>query len=180
MGTKLDGFIMLFILFHMIRGYLRGFSKSFFLSLRFLVSAGLSSWLFAKYSETMMNFEPVRVYIEAVERFLQTFLSPLIYEALQLRTKILWFSLLVLIGLLLGLLFELMQENIEKKALRGADKSAGVFFGAFKALLYLMLVVALLDKPIQKMAVVELQDLLSASRLLKYLYAYNIFLDFFS
>lgn len=180
MGNKLDSFIMLFILFHMIRGYLRGFSKSFFLSLRFLISAGLSSWIFAKYSESMMNFEPVRVYIEAVGKFLQTFLTPFIYEALQLQTKILWLSLLVVISLLLGLFFELVQENIEKKALRSADKSAGVFFGACKALLYLMLIVALLDKPIQKMAVVELQDLLSASRLLKYLYSYNIFLDFFS
>lgn len=180
MGNKLDTFIMIFVLFHMIRGYFRGFSKSLFLSLRFLLSAGLSSWLFVKYSESMMNFEPVRVYIEAMGKFLQTFLTPFIYEALQLQTKVLWLSLLILISLILNLLFELLQENIEKKALHSADKNAGVFFGAFKALLYLMLIVALLDGPIQKLAVVELQDLLSASRLLKYLYSYNIFLDFFS
>lgn len=180
MGSKIDNLILVFVLYHMIRGYMRGLSGSLFLSLRFSLSIGLSSYILGKYSERMMKLEPVRVYIKAAGKFLQTFLSPFIYEALQIEMKILWLSLLILLSLLLGLLFELFRESLRKNSLQKADKHAGFFFGALKAVLYLMLIVALADSPMQRLAVVEIQDMLSVSRLLKYLYSYNIFLDYFS
>lgn len=180
MSNKIDLAIIIFLGYHLLRGYIAGFSKSLFLSVRFLGAAFATYYIGAHYLTTILSWNMVKAYIAFMGKLTQNFISPFLYKALEMDGKILMITIFLLISILVNLIFELIQSNIKKGSIKTIDKNLGFFLGGIKGLIYIMAMVAIAEPAIQKMAGMEFKEMLSTSDLLKYFYSYNIFLDIFS
>lgn len=179
MSNKIDIFILLFIAYHLLRGYAAGFSRSLFLSLRFVGVAVATWYITANHLTDLMSQSWIRIYVQWLSKLLEGFISPFIYRALDLERKILIVSLFLLITIVINLVFEVIQSQIKKSSIKTMDKNLGLLFGGVKAVLYLMGIVVLLDPMIQRFMGMAGKDALSTSALLKYFYRYNLFFDIF-
>lgn len=180
MENKIDSMITIFLLYHLFRGYMVGFSKSLFLSVRFVGSMAITYWISEGYLDRIMQSELVRRYTIWLSGLLAELISPVLYRAIEVERKSMVVTVMLLVSIALNLGFDLLQSGMNKKGLRSMDKNLGFIAGGIKGLLYIMATVALIEPLIQKLADLEVKQALSTSFLLKYFYSYNVFLDIFS
>lgn len=178
--NKIDIGIIIFLMYHLIRGYTAGFSRSVILSLRLVVSLILTGYLMANYKMWLLDRALVKAYLEFTSRIGQNFVTPYLYRILEIEQKILWMSVFVLVGFGVTLAAEILLSGMRNASQRNIDRSLGFVFGGLKGLCYLMLAVSLLEPLLQKFASIEMLEWISSSDLLRYLYRYNFFLDIFS
>lgn len=178
--NKIDIGIILFLVYHLIRGYMAGFSRSLILSLRLVGSLILTGYLMSHYRLRLLDMEPVKVYLDFVGRICQNFVTPYLYRMLEMQQKILWVSVFCLVSFVVTFGAEVLLSEMRSTSKRNVDRSLGLVFGGVKGLCYMMLAVSLLEPLVQKFASIEMLERLSSSDLLRYLYRYNFFLDIFS
>ncbi len=180
MLSKIDIAILIFMIYHIIRGYHTGFSKSLFLSIRFIASIILTRFIYIKYVDIIISSVFYERYQMIMYELITKFISVFWYQALNLNSKILVFSLFLLVSILINVIFYTLHSFFNKKSLKWIDKNLGLVFGLFKSILYIMIVVALIDPIIQKQLGNELHEMFTYTRLLKYFYSYNFIFDFFA
>ncbi len=180
MISKIDIAITAFIVFNMIRGYMTGFSKSLFLSLRFIGAIVITRLIYINYFDLLFFSSFYQRYKEVVYDVVTGFMSVFIYKALEMDTKIFALSIFIIVAVVLNIVFYSFHFMFNKRNMKTLDKYMGLIFGGLKSVVYIMILVVILNPMIQKFAGFSNMDALSDTRLLKYFYSYNFILGYFS
>jgi uncharacterized membrane protein required for colicin V production len=180
MISKIDIAILVFMTYHIIRGYSAGFSKSLFLSIRFIVSIILTRFIYINFADEIITSVFYERYQLIMHELITKIISVFWYQALDLDPKVLAVSLFIVVSILINIVFYTLHSFFNKKSLKWIDKNLGLAFGLFKSILYIMILVALIDPIIQKQMGSEIHELLTNTRLLKYFYSYNFIFDIFT
>lgn len=179
MISKIDIVIMAFILFNMIRGYMTGFSRSLFLSMRFIGAIVITRLIYINYFDLLFYSSFYQRYKEKVYDLVTGFMSVFIYRALEMDTKIFAISVFIIVTVILNIAFYSFHFMFSKRNMKQMDKFMGLIFGAAKSVVYIMILVVVLNPMIQKFAGFSGMDALSDTRLLKYFYSYNFIMGYF-
>ena len=108
------------------------------------------------------------------------FMSVFWYQALDMNTKILGISLFIVISILINIVFYTLHSFFNRKSLKWIDKNLGFIFGLLKAIIYIMILIAIIDPIIQKQMGTDFHELLTNTKLLKYFYSYNFIVKYFN
>lgn len=177
--NTIDIAILIFLFYHLFRGYRAGFSGSVFLSLRFVGTVGLTWYLISNYERRLIEFVPIRFCLELTRKLLQNFVTPYFYNLLDFDSKALWLIMLIVVSIVLNLAAEILLSDFSGGAKKKLDRNLGFLFGGLKGLCYMMIAVSISEPLIQKFASMEMMDSLSSSDLFRYFYRYNFFMDIF-
>ena len=173
MISKIDIAILIFMSYHIIRGYMTGFSKSLFLSIRFLASILITKFVYVKFADLIIASIFYERYQLIMAELITKFMSVFWYQALDMNTKILGISLFIVISILINIVFYTLHSFFNRKSLKWIDKNLGFIFGLLKAIIYIMILIAIIDPIIQKQMGTDFHELLTNTKLLKYFYSYN-------
>lgn len=179
MISKIDAVIMAFILFNMVRGYMTGFSRSLFLSMRFIGAIVITRLIYINYFDILFYSSFYQRYKVMVYDLVTGFMSVFIYRALEMDTKIFAISVFIIVTVILNIAFYSFHFMFSKRNMKQMDKFMGLIFGAAKSVVYIMILVVVLNPMIQKFAGFSGMDALSDTRLLKYFYSYNFIMGYF-
>lgn len=179
MISRIDIAIMAFIFFNMIRGYMTGFSRSLFLSVRFIGAIVLTRLIYINYFDILFYSSFYQRYKEMVHDMVTRFMSVFIYSALEMDTKIFAISIFIIVTVILNIVFYSFHFMFSKRNMKQIDKFMGLIFGAAKSVVYIMILIAIVNPMIQKFAGFTSMDALSDTRLLKYFYSYNFIMGYF-
>ncbi|MBP2028550.1 putative membrane protein required for colicin V production [Acetoanaerobium pronyense] len=179
MVSKVDIIILIFIAFHIFRGYVSGFSKSFFISVRFIASFLISRFIYLRFSGLILQSAVYERYREIIEDFLLKTISPYVYFALDMDRKILAVSLFIIMYIAISIAMHGFSSIFSRKSMKSLDKNLGFLFGGAKSIIYIMILITLLDPLIQVFFTTQQKEYLSDSRLLKHFYTYNFVADYF-
>ncbi len=180
MISKIDIAILIFMSYHIIRGYMTGFSKSLFLSIRFLASILITKFVYVKFADLIIASIFYERYQLIMAELITKFMSVFWYQALDMNTKILGISLFIVISILINIVFYTLHSFFNRKSLKWIDKNLGFIFGLFKAIIYIMILIAIIDPIIQKQMGTDFHELLTNTKLLKYFYSYNFIVKYFN
>lgn len=179
MISKIDAVIMAFILFNMVRGYMTGFSRSLFLSMRFIGAIVITRLIYINYFDILFYSSFYQRYKVMVYDLVTGFMSVFIYRALEMDSKIFAISVFIIVTVILNIAFYSFHFMFSKRNMKQMDKFMGLIFGAAKSVVYIMILVMVLNPMIQKFAGFSGMDALSDTRLLKYFYSYNFIMGYF-
>ncbi len=180
MISKIDIAILIFMSYHIIRGYMTGFSKSLFLSIRFLASILITKFVYVKFADLIIASIFYERYQLIMAELITKFMSVFWYQALDMNTKILGISLFIVISILINIVFYTLHSFFNRKSLKWIDKNLGFIFGLLKAIIYIMILIAIIDPIIQKQMGTDFHELLTNTKLLKYFYSYNFIVKYFN
>ena len=88
MTSTVDIVIVVFIGINLIRGYISGFSKSFFISVRFIMTFLIARFIFVRFSQYILDSGVYLRYKEFTEDILLKVISPYVYFALNMDNKV--------------------------------------------------------------------------------------------
>ncbi len=180
MISKIDIAILIFMSYHIIRGYMTGFSKSLFLSIRFLASILITKFVYVKFADLIIASIFYERYQLIMAELITKFMSVFWYQALDMNTKILGISLFIVISILINIVFYTLHSFFNRKSLKWIDKNLGFIFGLLKSIIYIMILIAIIDPIIQKQMGTDFHELLTNTKLLKYFYSYNFIVKYFN
>lgn len=180
MISKIDIAIIVFMSYHVIRGYMTGFSKSLFLSIRFIASILLTRFVYVNYANLILRSAFYERYQLIMAELITKFMSGFWYQALDMNEKILGISLFLIVSILINIIFYTLHGFFNRKSLKWMDKNLGFIFGMLKAIIYIMILIAIIDPIIQKQMGTEFHELLTKTKLLKYFYSYNFIIKYFN
>ena len=78
MISKIDIAILVFMTYHIIRGYSAGFSKSLFLSIRFIVSIILTRFIYINFSDEIIT----SVFYERYQLIMHELITKIIFRSI--------------------------------------------------------------------------------------------------
>ena len=105
MISKIDIAILVFMTYHIIRGYSAGFSKSLFLSIRFIVSIILTRFIYINFSDEIITSVFYERYQLIMHELITKIISVFWYQALDLDPKVLAVSLFIVVSILINIVF---------------------------------------------------------------------------
>lgn len=180
MISKIDIAIIIFMSYHIIRGYMTGFSKSLFLSIRFIASILLTRFVYVNFADVIIASVFYERYQVIMAELITKFMSVFWYQALDMSSKILGISLFLLISISINVVFYTLHSFFNRKSLKWMDKNLGFIFGMVKSIIYIMILIAILDPIIQNQMGTEFHELFTKTKLLKYFYSYNFIIKYFN